>query len=101
MGDPNRLRNRVEARFLEEGGHFLYDFVEDAQAPRENCGPDLHRARAGHDVLQGVATRSDPTDTDHGNMDLLADVVHGSHADRPDGGTTQTRSEEHTSELQS
>src|SRR5207244_2180032 len=48
MSDPNRLRNRVEARFLEEGGHFLYDFVEDAQAPRENCGPDLHRARAGH-----------------------------------------------------
>src|SRR2546421_4577750 len=89
MSDPNRLRNRVEARFLEEEGHFLRDLVEDAEAAGEDCGPDLHRARAGHDVLQGVATRSDATDTDHGNMDLLADVVHGSHADRPDGGTSQ------------
>src|SRR5438552_1812242 len=89
MGDPDRLRYGVEARFLEEGGHFLYDFVEDAEAPREDRGPDLDCARAGHDVLQGVATRSDPTDTDHGDMDLLADVVHGPHADRSDRGTAQ------------
>src|SRR5438552_568201 len=89
MGDPDRLRYGVEARFLEEGGHFLYDFVEDSEAPREDRGPDLDCARAGHDVLQGVATRSDPTDPDHGDMDLLADVVHGPHADRSDRGTAQ------------
>src|SRR5207253_280730 len=89
MGDPDRLRYGVEARFLQENAHFLYDFVEDAEAPREDRGSDLDRARTGHDVLQGVATRSDPTDADHGDMDLLADVVHGSHSDRPDRGAAK------------
>src|SRR2546425_1083847 len=89
MSDPNRLRNRVEARFLEEGGHFLRDLVEDAEAAGEDRGPYLHGARPRHDVLQGVTARPDSTDTDHRDVHLLADIVHGPHADRPDRGTAQ------------
>src|SRR5467141_53768 len=89
MSDPNRLRNRVEARFLEEGGHFLRDLVEDAEAAGEDRSPDLDGARPRHDVLQGVTARPDSTDTDHRDVHLLADVVHGPHADRPDRGTAQ------------
>src|SRR5204862_31060 len=81
MGDPDRLRYGVEARFLQENAHFLYDFVEDAEAPREDRGPDLDRARAGHDVLQGVATRSDPTDADH--VDIFAATAAYSSASLP------------------
>src|SRR5438552_5169 len=59
MGDPDRLRYGVEARFLQENAHFLYDFVEDAEAPRDDSGPDLDRARAGHDVPPRVACGED------------------------------------------
>src|SRR5947208_15296183 len=71
MGDPDRLGYGVEARFLQENAHFLYDFVDDAEAPREDRGPYLHRALAGHDVLQGVATRSVPIDAHNVDMEII------------------------------
>src|SRR5438552_886904 len=54
MGAPDRLRDRLEAGLLEEGGHLPRDLVEDAEAARENRGADLDRARPRHDVLEGV-----------------------------------------------
>src|SRR5438093_52111 len=89
MGDPDRLRDRLEAGLLQEGGHFLRDLVEDAEAPREDRGADLDRARPRHDVLEGVPAGADASDADHGDVDLLADVVHGAHADRTDRGAAQ------------
>src|SRR5438093_12750033 len=59
MGDPDRLRYGVEARFLQENAHFIYDFVEYAGPPREERGSDLDRARAGEEVVPAVAARSD------------------------------------------
>src|SRR5947199_377922 len=59
MGDPDRLRDRLEAGLLEEGGHLPRDLVEDAEAAREDRGADLDRARPRHDVLEGVPARSD------------------------------------------
>src|SRR5947208_14843814 len=57
MGDPDRLRDRLEAGLLEEGGHLPRDLVEDADAAREDRGPDLDRARPRHDVLEGLPAR--------------------------------------------
>src|SRR5437016_12113383 len=90
MGDTDRLGHGMEAGLFQEGGHFLRDLVEDAEAAGEDRSPDLDGARPRHDVLQGVAARPDSTDTDHRDVHLLADVVHGPHADRPDRGTAQT-----------
>src|SRR5947208_13729525 len=89
MGDPDRLRDRLEAGLLEEGGHLPRDLVEDAEAAREDCGANLDRARPRHDVLEGVPARSDAADADHRDLDLLADVVDGPHADRTDRGAAQ------------
>src|SRR5438046_7344930 len=72
MGDPDRLRYGVEARFLQENAHFRYAFVEDAEAPQEDPGPDLDRARPGQEVPRGVPTRPAPTDADNGTMNFLA-----------------------------
>src|SRR5438132_12462962 len=84
MGDPDRLGHGMEAGLFQEEGHFFCDLVEDAQAAGEDRGPDLHGARPCHDVLQGVAARPQSTYTDHGDVHLLADVVYGPHAYRPD-----------------
>src|SRR5947199_4311074 len=89
MGDPDRLRDRLEAGLLQEGGHLLRDLVEDAEAAREDRGADLDRARPRHDVLEGVPAGADAADADHGDVDLLADVVHGPHADRTDRGAAE------------
>src|SRR5207302_1141010 len=58
MGDPDRLRDRLEAGLLEEGGHLPRDLVEDAEAAREDRGADLDRARPRHDVRDGRPSRT-------------------------------------------
>src|SRR5207247_9837864 len=65
MGDPDRLRYGVEDRFLQENAHVLYDLVEGAEAPREDRGPDMDRADAGHEVHQGVANQVHTATDDH------------------------------------
>src|SRR6266545_6822265 len=87
--DPDRLWHRAETRFLQERGHLLRDLVEDPEALRDNRGPDLDGARAGHDVLQGVPAGPNAADADDRDVYLLADVVHGPHADRPDRGAAE------------
>src|SRR3989442_41290 len=89
MGDPDRFRDGSESGVLEEGRHLLRDLLEDGEAFRDDRGADLDRAGTGHDVLQGVPSRPDSADADHGDVDLLADVVHRAHADRPDRGTAE------------
>src|SRR6266705_468361 len=90
MGDPDRFRDGGESGFLEEGPHLLDDLVEHREAFRDDRGPHLDGARPGHDVLQGIPPRPDAADSDHGDVDLLADVVDRAHADRPDGRTAET-----------
>src|SRR6266581_2227628 len=89
MGDPDRLGHGPKAGFFQEGRHLLRDLVEDPQALRDDRGADLHGARARHDILERVPTGPDTTDTDHGDVDPLADVVDRPHADRPDGGAAE------------
>src|SRR6266571_8713404 len=89
MGDSDRFRDGAESGFLEEGGHFLGDRVEDGEALWDDRSPDLDGACARHDVLEGVPPGSDPSDADDRNVDLLADVVHRAHADRSDRGAAQ------------
>src|SRR6266704_953380 len=89
MGDPDRFRDGAESGLLEEGRHLLRDLLEHRDAFRNDRGADLDGAGTGHDVLQGVPPRPDAADADHGDVHLLADVVHGPHADRPDGGTAE------------
>src|SRR6266705_1646820 len=89
MGDPDRFRDRAETGFLEEGSHLLGDLLKHGEPFRDDRGPHLDGARARHDVLEGVPPRSDAADTDDGNMDLLADVVHRPNSNRPNRGTAQ------------
>src|SRR5712691_8603540 len=90
MGDPDRFRDGAESGLLEEGGHLFGDLLEHGDAFRDDRGADLDGARTGHDVLERVASGSDAADTDHGDVDLLADVVHRAHADWPDRGTAES-----------
>src|SRR6266705_643916 len=89
MGDPDRFRDGAETGLLEEGGHLLGDLLEHGDAFRNDRGADLDGAGTGHDVLQGVPPRPDAADADHGNVDLLADVVHSPHAYWPDRRTAE------------
>src|SRR5205823_15038813 len=89
MCDPDRLRHGTESGVLQEEGHLLRDLVEHADPARQDRGPDLDRTRAGHDVLERVAARSDASHADHRDVDLLADVVDRADADRPERGTAQ------------
>src|SRR5437870_3927647 len=90
MGDPDRLRDGAEPGVLEEGRHFFRDLVEHPEALRNDRRADLHGARARHDVLERIPAGPDAADTDHGDVDLLADVVDGAHADRANRGTAQS-----------
>src|SRR5712691_7913482 len=89
MRDPDRLRHGGEAGFLEEQSHLRRNRPEDRQAFRDDCRPDLDGARPGHDVLQRVSAGANAADADHGDVDLVTDVVYGAHADRTDRGTTE------------
>src|SRR5438128_3591411 len=89
MGDPDRLRDGAEPGVLQEGRHFFRDLVEDPEPFRDDRRADLHGARARHDVLERILAGPDAADADHGDVDLLADVVHRAYADRANCGTAQ------------
>src|SRR5438309_5016051 len=90
MGDPDRLRNGTEPGVLQEGRHFFRDLVEDLEALRNDRRADLHGARARHDVLERIPAGPDAADANHGDVDLLADVVHRTYAKRTNRGTAQS-----------
>src|SRR5712692_9059033 len=90
MGDPDRLRDGAEAGVLQEGRHLFRDLVEDPESFRDDCRADLHGACPRHDVLERIPAGPDAADADHGDVDLLADVVHRAHADRAKRGTAQS-----------
>src|SRR5438132_322317 len=90
MGDPDRLRDGAEPGVLQEGRHFFRDLVEDLEALRNDRRADLHGARARHDVLERIPAGPDAADANHGDVDLLADVVHRTYAKRTNRGTAQS-----------
>src|SRR2546428_4387498 len=88
-GAPDRLRDGAEPGVLEEGRHFFRDLVEPPEALRNDRRADLHGARARHDVLERIPAGPDAADANHGDVDLLADVVHRTYAKRTNRGTAQ------------
>src|SRR2546427_5516021 len=89
MGDPDRLRDGAEPGVLEEGRHFFRDLVEHPEALRNDRRADLHGACTRHDVLERIPAGPDAADANHGDVDLLADVVHRTYAKRTNRGTAQ------------
>src|SRR2546427_7738112 len=89
MGDPDRLRDGAEPGVLEEGRHFFRDLFEPPEPLQNDPRAAWHGARARHDVLERIPAGPDAADANHGDVDLLADVVHRAHADRADRGTAE------------
>src|SRR6266849_9189471 len=89
MGDPDRFRDGAESGLLEEGGHLLRDLLEHGDAFRDDRRADLDGAGPRHDVLEGVTSGPDASDTHHGDVDLFADVVDSPDPNRPDRGTAE------------